>query len=533
MTPVTNGGAPVDVSTLCRHLAGEGTEVVQTHISLVLLRGGEVWKIKKPVDFGFLNFTTLAARREACEAEVALNRRLAPDVYLGVVPITWGSDGRLQLGGTGEPVEWAVHMRRLPDAGRADVRLQQNQLGRPAVTRIAERLATFHAEARCDAYTSSFGSVDVIERNVAENFAQTRESVTDHVTPEQAEEIEGWQRAVLREQGDLFARRAASGRVRDGHGDLRLEHVYIDDASDEVRIIDCIEFNERFRYADVASDIAFLAMDFARAGHVELAEHLVAAYARAAQDYDLYAVLDFYESYRAFVRAKIASLLARDPNVDTQTSERAAGSARRHYLLALASERRALLGPQLVAVGGVIASGKSTVAETLAAELSAPIVDADRTRKHMLGVRETEAVHHDSWTGAYDPAFTEEVYDEVFRRAEVVLQSGRPVVVDASFRSRALRERARAAAERRGVAFRFVECRADHEVCRARLRERARSRSVSDGRVEIFDAFVAKWEPVEELPPHDHLVLDTTRPIADNLEHLRHSIATWPHGLIS
>jgi uncharacterized protein len=519
----------VRLATLCRDLVDTDTEVVHTHISLVLLREHEVLKLKKPVDFGFLDFTTREARHEACEAEVELNRRLAPDVYLGVVPITRDAAGRFVAGGKGAAVEWAVRMRRLPEADRADVRLVQGRLGRDEVTAVAAKLAAFHADARCDDHTASFGDVETIEHNVRENFAQTRDTITRHVTPEEAAEIETWQRSFLREHADLFARRVATGRVRDGHGDLRLEHVYLD-AAGEVRIIDCIEFNERFRYADVAADIAFLAMDLARAEHVDLAEHFVAQYARAARDYDLYAVLDFYESYRAYVRAKVTSMLAGDPDVDARARERAEHEARRHYLLALASERRSLLEPQLVAVGGVIASGKSTIAELLAAELAAPIVDADRTRKHMIGVRETEAVHDASWSGAYDPAFTEDVYDEVFRRAEVVLASGRSVVLDASFRSRALRRRARELAERVGVPFRFVECRVDHDVCRARLRERARGQSVSDGRLEIFDAFVQKWEPVDELPADRHLVLDTSRPTETNVERLRSRLTTWPTG---
>lgn len=531
MASVTDADAFVPISTLCRDLGDDDTEVVHTHISLVLLGSSEVWKIKKPVDFGFLDFTTLSARREACEAEVELNRRLAPDVYLGVVPITRQTDGRLRLGGSGAPVEWAVHMRRLPDEDRADSRLTAGRLARAEIALVAERLAAFHADARCDAHTSSFGSVEAIEANVLENFAQTRGTVTTHVTSEQALEIEQWQRSFLREHADVFDRRVTEGRVRDGHGDLRLEHVYLDDG-DGVKIIDCIEFNERFRYADVASDIAFLAMDLSRAGDVALAEHLVAVYARASQDYDLYGVLDFYESYRAYVRAKIASLLAADRDADVATREHASAQARRHYLLALASERRALLGPQVVAVGGVIASGKSTVAEHVAAELSAPIVDADRTRKHMLGVRETAAVHDASWRGGYDPGFTDQVYAEVLRRAAIVLQSGRPVVLDASFRSRAFRRQARELAEQHGVSFRFVECRVDDEVCRARLRERARGKSVSDGRLEVFDDFVSKWEPVRELPDDVHLVLDTSRPIELNLEHLRRSMATWPRGLV-
>jgi hypothetical protein len=297
-------------------------------------------------------------------------------------------------------------------------------------------------------------------------------------------------------------------------------------------IIDCIEFNERFRFADTCADLAFLAMDLSRVGHVELAEHLVASYARASQDFDLYAVLDFYESYRAHVRAKIASMLAADPDVDEATRTRAAADARRHYLLSLASERRSMLGPRVVAVGGVIASGKSTVADHIAQKLSAPVVDADRTRKHMVGVGATQRLEGAAFGGAYDPSFTDRVYAEVLRRASVVLASGRPVVLDASFRSAAFRARARELAVEHGVPFCFVECRVDYEICRARLRDREKTQSVSDGRLEVFDDFVAKWEPVTELAASEHVVLDTSRPLEHNIDRLRTEFATWPDGLV-
>ena len=330
---------------------------------------------------------------------------------------------------------------------------------------------------------------------------------------------------------------------RTRRGDLRLEHVYLPDeptagpdertagTDGDVTIIDCIEFNDRFRYADVAADLAFLAMDLSEHGHVELSEHLVARYAQHAGDHDLYAVLDFYESYRAYVRGKIATFVATGPDVDHERRLRAEASARHCFLLALAAERRPLLEPMVVAVGGIIASGKSTVADRLGFEMSAPVVDADRTRKQLLGVQATAPVHEGAWQGAYDPTFTEAVYAEVFRRAAVVLESGRSVIVEASFRSRALRARARELAARHGVPFRLVECRASPEICRQRLRERARGASVSDGRLEIFDDFVARWEPIDELPAPEHIVIDTAGPLADNLVVLRNALRTWPPGL--
>lgn len=549
MPPVTPS---LDRSAILRDLVGAGTTLVETHISWVLVGETEVWKLKKPVSMGFLDFGTVERRKAACEAEVALNRRLAPHVYLGVCPVRRDASGRLVIdrasegdrgrddagaGSLSAPVDWAVHMRRLPDRDRADVRLAEGRLDRGHVDRIARRVAELHEHARCDATTSAYGRPEAIAINVRENFEQTRESIHRFLSAEQAQEIERAQLEQLERHGDLFAARIEAGRVRDGHGDLRLEHVYLVDipGADEpdggVTIIDCIEFNDRFRYADVAADLAFLAMELSEHGHVDLSEHLVARYAQHAGDHDLYAVLDFYEGYRAYVRGKIAAFVATGSDVDHERRVRAEASARHHFLLALAAERRPLQGPMVVAVGGIIASGKSTVADRLGFEMSAPIVDADRTRKQMLGVQATAPVHEGAWQGAYDPRFTEAVYAEAFRRAAVVLGSGRPVIVEASFRSRALRARARELAARHGVPFRLVECRAAPEICRERLRERARGASVSDGRLEIFDDFMARWEPIDELPAPEHIVIDTAGPLADTLVVLRNALRTWPPGL--
>lgn len=511
-------------------LLAAGFELVETHVSQVFLGPQDVYKIKRPVFLGFLDFRTLEARRAACLAEVALNRRLAPDVYLGVEPVTRDREGRHRIGGAGEPVEWAVHMRRLDEAARADHRLRAGRLAEDDLRRLAEHLAAFHAAARADEHTAGFGTPERIAENVRENFEQTRDTVTRYLTRAEADEIERHQLEFLIRHPDRFERRRAAGRVRDGHGDLRLEHVYFHDGGPPT-IIDCIEFNERFRYADVCADVAFLSMDLAWHGRTDLSERFLAAYARAAGDYDLYGLVDFYEAYRAYVRGKVASMLAQDPAVGTGARWAAGREARRYYLLALAAKRRSLLPPVLLAVGGIIASGKSTIADRLAADLSAPVVDSDRTRKALLGVGASTPVHDPAWRGGYDEQVTARVYAEVFRRALVVLASGRPVVIDASFRSRAARARARELANRAGVPFVFVECRAPLEVSRRRLEERARSPGVSDGRAEILEAFAARWEPVDELPADRHIVVDTTQPLEGNLDTLRRSLAAWPDGL--
>jgi uncharacterized protein len=497
-------------------------ERIQTHISWVFLLEHDVYKVKRPVDLGFLDFRTLEKRRLACEAEVELNRRLAPTVYLGVVPIGRTAAGRFNVNGPGEVVDFAVRMRRVPDRERADNLLKEGKLSLAQLDKIAVRLADFHTQAARGSQISVFGAPEHVAQNVRENFAQTRGTIERFLSRREAIELENWQRNCLQDRAGLFRDRLERGHVREGHGDLRLEHVYVEASS--ITILDCIEFNDRFRYADVCADIAFLSMDLEASGRVDLAEIFLARYARHANDFDLYGLVDFYESYRAFVRAKVAAFTAADESVDYEARERGWQQARRYALLALSAKRSPLVAPVVVAVGGMIASGKSTVADELGNQLAAPVVDTDRIRKHLAGRLPLDALAAPPFKGVYSLEASEKVYDELCRRARVVLGSGRPVVVEASFRTAAQRAKVRALAREHKVPFYFVECRAPAEVCKDRLVERAKGLSVSDGRLEIVEAFARSFEAVTELATSEHLTLDTTRELASCVDDLRRLI---------
>lgn len=498
---------------------GSSVTLIETHISWVFLLAEHVFKLKKPVDFGFLDFTTLERRRAACEAELALNRRLAEGVYLAVVPITRGLDGRHQVGGSGELVDYAVHMRRLPEERRADELLRNGAFERSEVDRVAQRLYEFHASAPDEPRFRHFGSVETVLANVEENFAQTRASITRYLSREQALELEKFQRDFLAEHAELFARRAEAGRVREGHGDLRLEHVYL--LEQKVAVIDCIEFNERFRFADVCADIAFLSMDLAEHGRVDLAERLLSRYALLANDFGSYRLVDFYQSYRAHVRAKVAGFQADSEDQSSLSRERCEREARRHYLLALSAARRTFERPVVVVVCGLIASGKSSVGDALSATLAAPVVVADRIRKALAGVSAEASLASPAFAGQYSHDATAAVYAQLLTDASTVLASGRSVILDASFRARAQRLAARDLARRFGASFFAIECRATREVSLQRLEQRAAGPSVSDGNVAIFDDFARRFEPVDELDPSEHIVLDTGRPLEESVAQLR------------
>jgi uncharacterized protein len=506
-----------DIVSDLRHGA---EELIETHISWVFIRENDVYKLKKPVNFGFLDFSDKARRQAACLSELELNGRLAPGIYLDVLPVVRGEDGvhRVAPGvpdggadavGAPEVVDYVVHMSRLPLAARADLRLEQGTWRVEDIDAIAELLARFHEHAASSDAISEYGRLEVIRANVEENFTQGRELLAQLVTEGTEAEVEARQLRFIRDHAALFESRRLSGKIRDGHGDLRLEHVYLRDGQTPV-VIDCIEFNERFRFADVCADLAFLSMDLERQGRHELKERLLARYVAVSGDHDLYALVDFYESYRAYVRAKVAGFSLASGSLAFDVRERVEAEARRYLLLSLAAERPPLVAPRLLAVGGIIASGKSTLAHALGQKLAVPVIGSDDTRKRLLGVAPTAPVHRGAWQGAYGADMSARVYAEVLRRARVVLESGRSAIIDASFRSRADREAARSLAASLGVSFSFVECWVPEHVARERLGQRARAPSVSDGRLEIFDDFVARYEPVKELPQAEHWVLDTS-----------------------
>ena len=485
--------------------------LAETHASWVFITDDEVWKIKRPVDYGFLDFTTVDARLHFCQEEIRLNRRLAADVYREVAPVYLGPDGRHSFVGPGPVVDYAVRMRRLPEAWSAAARLRDGSLERDDLDLLSERLSRFYALAE---ETPRFGTQECLRFNVQENFAQVRGFVEDLVDAETISEVSAYHERWLRGRAARFEERVANRRVREGHGDLRLDHVYFPASaasSPEPRsrpepiVIDCVEFNRRFRCADVASDVAFLAMELDAVGRPDLASYFVAAFAARSQDFDLYGVVDFYLSYRAFVRAKVACFVATDPGSAADHRQAKREEAARLFGLARAYAGRPSQRPMLVAVAGAIGTGKSTLAHELGWRMQAPVIGSDRTRKWLAGLRPTDRGE----AFIYDEVFSRRTYQEVLRRASVVLESGRSAILDATFSSRAMRDRARALAERLGVPFQLVELRcADPEVVRERLRRRRAQPSVSDATEATLDMGTVPFEPISELPSEMHLIVD-------------------------
>ncbi|MDO9515088.1 MAG: hypothetical protein Q7J01_03180 [Syntrophales bacterium] len=306
--------------------------VIQTHISFIFIAGDLVYKVKKAVDFGFLDFTTLEKRKYYCEQEVVLNRRFAPDVYIGVVEITEDREGNLRPGAEGAIVEHAVKMKKIPEEKMLYRLMEAGRVTEDDVVRVGRHLARVYGNIPSDEGAQQFGTPDVIATNVIENFDQTRKYRGGPVSGEAFDALESWSRSFMAGNIALFDMRIAQGHIKDCHGDLHLQHICIEDAA--ISVFDCIEFNERFRFGDVASDVAFLSMDFDFNGESGLGDTFVGAYVDESGDASLRDVLKFYKVYRAMVRAKVTSFMLDDGGLDDAARGEAFRRAQQYYELA-------------------------------------------------------------------------------------------------------------------------------------------------------------------------------------------------------
>ncbi len=487
-------------------------ERIDTHISAVFLTGKWVYKLKKPVNFEFLNFETLEARRHFCEREVALNRRLTSNVYMDVLEVRQGEDGVMRLSGTGQVVDHLVKMRQLSHKDNLETLLDQGKIDENHMTALGQKLAAFYSRCGVNEDILRFGSSEVISFNMEENFSQVQPFVDTLVEREKWEFIRAVSRAFFKNHEKGFAERVCTHRIRDGHGDLKVEHVYFED---NIQVIDCIEFNDRFRYGDVASDIAFLYMDLDRLGHMPLGCAFLKAVARHSGDHGLYGFTDFYAAYRAVVKLKVACLGAGgDSGGEKALAARKATvqkSLDQAYRYAVAFGR-----PTLWVFCGPPACGKSTLAQKLSDTLLVPLIQSDRVRKAKAGLEVHEKRVVPLGTGLYRPALRRHTYAHMLLEAQDWLEKGRSVILDGTYSHRKWRDDARCLAEDLDTNLIFVECTASREHIAARLRQREETSSLSDARLEHLDGIMAQFDPLVELDPAVHIRVSTETPPEDS-----------------
>ncbi len=454
----------------------DSVDLIETHISWVFLAGDRVVKIKRPVRLDFVDQSTPELRRAICADEVRLNRRLTDGVYLGVVPITRATAG-FEVDGGGEAVEWATLMRRLPAQRMLDALIAAGDVPDGLADRLADRLVPFHRDALpCpgDPAARAAEATAVMTENLDELAALMR----GRPFATELEIIAGAARAFIDANGDRLLDRAREGWIRDGHGDLRAEHICLDGG---VQVFDCVEFSEAIRCADVGSDLAFLLMDLDRLGvDAAVGERLVARYREAGIDLPA-DVLALYRVHRALVRAKVNAIRMAESDEDDDTAMLADVAS---YLHTAARDAIAC-APAVIAMTGLSGTGKSTVATALARALGAAHVRSDVVRKALAGV---DGAATDAWrAGIYAEDVTAATYERMIALGREAVIAGRPAVLDATFLDARWREAAAAMAREAGVPFLLAETVTDADVLERRLEARARAGSdPSDADVAVM-----------------------------------------------
>ena len=443
-------------------------EVIETHISTILLAGEFAYKLKKPVDLGFVDFTTLDKRERCCQAEVRLNRRTAPELYLGVVPIS-GSLDLPVVAGEGEPIEYAVKMRRFAPDATLDALLRRGALEPERIDQLAAVVAQFHRSSPVAAAAGGYGAPSLIRQTALDNFRQIRAHVADRASLEALARLEAWTQAEFDRLGAAFEERQRRGFVRECHGDLHLGNVALID--DRPVPFDCIEFSAPLRWIDVMSEAAFTVMDLLAHGERALAFRFLNGYLEKVGDYEGVAVLRFYLVYRALVRAKVAAIQQRNVDFD--------------LYLQLAETLSRPLAPALVLTCGLSGSGKTTIARSLAGRLGAVHVRADVERKRLHGIEPMTPADAAVDAGIYTPQATAATYERLARLARSVLASGFPVIVDATFLRRSQRSAFRDLAAREGARFVIVRNEAPFAALHARLA--ARAQDASDATAAVLE----------------------------------------------
>jgi hypothetical protein len=504
--------------------AVHGLEKRETHISVVFLTGSWAYKLKKPKDLGFLNFKTLSDRKEACNREVFLNQRLSQGVYSEVVSLYEDDASRISFNPGGTIVEYAVKMVQLPEDANLASLLKKNRIAADQVKSLGERLSLFYLRAERNPGIDAFGKPDSIEFNMEENFSQIQPFAKKILVPEQWDFIRQVCRSFLAHHRDLFIHRIETGRVCDGHGDLRCDHVYFQNG---IQVIDCIEFNDRFRYGDSALDLSFLMMDLDHLGYSDIGHQLISVYAEKAKDPEVYALLDFYAAYRALVRLKVTCFSF--DHLNPRDREPAMAEIRRY--LNQAFQYALLFGrPMLWIFCGLPASGKSTLAKKVTEALFMPLFQSDRVRKADKNESSPEVAPFN--TGAYRPILRGRVYGKLLNLAMEQLKQGRSVGLDATFSEGKWRETAMQLAQDLDVGLIFVQCVCRMDTLRTRLKQRETHPGESDARLVHLEDILKNTEPFFVKDPAALLQISTDQPEEDAFYQILSKARTLKHARV-
>ncbi len=487
------------------HPVKEPIRMMQTHVSYVFLTGDYAYKVKKPVNFGFLDFSTLEARQHFCLEEMRMNRPLAPEIYLEVLPVTQSSDRvsapRFELNKAGQPVEYVLKMREFPQDDLFICMFEQGRLTETHMEELGQIVAQFHAQAETNDYIRSFGEVSQVRQAIDENYQQTEKYIGGPQTIEQFEETRQFTDAFFASQQELFNSRIQNNWIRECHGDLHLRNICC--WQDKIQLFDRIEFNEPFRFVDVMYDIAFAVMDLEARGRKELGNAFLNTYIEHTGDWEGLKILPLYLSRQAYVRAKVNSFLLDDPAVPPDLKQEAEATAAQYYKLAWEYTRQRK--GQLFLMSGLSGSGKTTVARHLARRLGAIHIRSDAVRKHLAGI----PLEQQGGADLYTSAMSQKTYDRLLELGIKLASLGFPVILDAKYDRQALRQEAIAQAKSYQLPVQIIHCTAPEDVLRDRLS--SRTGDISDATPDLLQNQQAAAEPFTDEEQSLVTTLDTTQ----------------------
>jgi hypothetical protein len=482
------------------HPVIEPIQLIQTHVSYVFLTGDYAYKVKKPVNFGFLDFSTLEAREHFCSEELRMNQPNAPEIYLEVLPITQTGD-KFVLGGSSEPVEYVLKMCQFPQEALFIEMFEQGKLTEAHMEELGRVVAQFHAKAQTNDYIRSFGEVPKIREAIDENYQQTEKYIGGPQTQQQFDETKDFTDRFFEEQQELFATRRENNSIRECHGDLHLRNICL--WHDKIQLFDRIEFNEPFRFVDVMYDVAFAVMDLEARGSKNLGNAFLNTYVEQTGDWEGLQVLPLYLSRQAYVRAKVTSFLLDDPGVPDEAKQEAAAVASDYYRLAW--EYTKGNEGRLILMSGLSGSGKTTVARHLARRLGAIHLRSDAVRKHLAGI----PLEQPGGDELYTPAMSEKTYKRLLELGIKLASQGFPVILDAKYDQQAFREEAIALSQKSQLPVHIIHCTAPEEVLRDRLL--SRTGDVSDATADLLTQQQAAAQAFTDAEQSLVTTLDTTQ----------------------
>ncbi len=491
------------------HGVTEPIQLIQTHISYVLLTGDYAYKLKKPANFGFLDFSTLEKRKHFCEEELRLNQRGAGELYLEVIPVTCAGE-EYHLGGTGETVEYAIKMRQFPQESLFSELFAAGNLQESQLEELGRVVAQYHAQAHTNDYIRSFGEVSQVRLAIDENYQQAEKYIGGPQTQAQFEETKQYTDNFFVQNPELFKSRIDNNYICEGHGDLHLRNIAL--WHDKILLFDCIEFNEPFRFVDVMYDVAFTVMDIEARGRKDLGNAFLNAYVEQTGDWEGLQVLPLYLSRQAYVRAKVNSFLLDDPSVPDAVKEEAAKTASAYYHQAWEYTK-----PQqgkLILMSGLSGAGKSTTAKYLARKLNAVHLRSDAVRKHLAGI----PLLARGGDEIYTPEMTQKTYSRLLALGIILANQGWCVILDAKYDRQDLRAEAIFQATEHQLPLYIINCTAPVEVLTQRLLNR--TGDIADATADLLTSQINQSQPFTDQEQSYITVVDTTLPLEAQLSGL-------------